>query len=106
MKNLKIVLLVILYMSQIAYGSSFTGVKGAKIYYKNQRIEAIDIHFHAADSWDQLGPLGQRFIKSKLPGFMPDFLKEISLKTAAGLIYNPYGLLGIKRQCLSSGLTY
>lgn len=84
----------------------FTGVYKKQAYFKNEKIEAIDIHFHAADSFDQMGDVAQEFIRSKLPGFLPDFLKNISLKAVTGMIYNPYGLYGIKKQCVNSGLSH
>jgi predicted TIM-barrel fold metal-dependent hydrolase len=86
--------------------SEFTGVKRKQIYFKDKKVEAIDIHFHAADSWNQLGKVGQKFIKNNLPNFLPDFLKSFSLKIATGMIYDPYGSFGIYKQCRNSGMTH
>jgi uncharacterized protein len=84
----------------------FTGVKRKNIYFEGTEVQGIDIHFHAADDWDQLGSVAQRFIQSKLPGFIPDFLKNFSLKALTGFIYNPYGMFGILRECNNSGFSY
>ena len=70
---------------------------------RGYRGSGIDIHFHAADSWDQLGSVAQDFIKEKIPNFLPGFLKNMSLKAATGIMYNPYGLFGILRECNNSG---
>lgn len=83
-----------------------TGVYKNKIYFKKAPLQAIDIHFHPADGWDQLGAVGKKFIKKNLPDFLPDFLKSISLRLATGVIYNPYGFWGIQKQCQNSGLAH
>lgn len=73
--------------------------------YRGQNLPAIDLHLHPG-SYDSLGPLGKAFILKNLPAFLPDFLKEWSLRTVASLVQNPYGaFIGIKNQCLESGLT-
>lgn len=84
----------------------FTGVKSRQIYYMDEKVKAIDIHFHAADSFDQLGPVAQKFIKENLPAFIPDFLKDFSLRATTGMIYNPFGLFGIQGECIGSGFSH
>lgn len=92
--------------STSSFGEEFTGSKNRQIFYQGKRLQAIDIHFHAADSFDQLGATGQKFIKENLPNFLPDFLKDFSLRATTGMIYNPFGLFGIQRECIGVGLTY
>jgi predicted TIM-barrel fold metal-dependent hydrolase len=73
------------------------------VVYQGQTIPATDLHLHPG-SYDSLGPLGKAFILKNLPGFLPDFLKDWSLRTVASLVQNPYGtFIGIKTQCLESG---
>lgn len=74
--------------------------------YRGQNLPAIDLHLHPG-SYDSLGPLGKAFILQNLPAFLPDFLKEWSLRRVASLVQNPYGaFIGIKTQCLESRLTF
>ena len=97
---------VSLFISSFAAGAGHTGVKKKTIYYEGTAVRGIDIHFHAADSWDQLGSVAQDFIKEKIPNFLPGFLKNMSLKAATGIMYNPYGLFGILRECNNSGFSH
>ena len=75
------------------------------IAYQDTVIEGIDLHMHPG-SYESLGPLGKAFILARLPEFLPDFLKDLSLRAAASLLQNPYGaFIGIKSQCIESGMS-
>ncbi len=82
------------------------GPAALAVEYKGQTLPAVDLHLHPG-SYESLGPLGRRFVLDRLPGFIPPFLRDVSLRVTASLIQNPYGAwVGIKNQCEESGLTH
>lgn len=87
-------------------GKEYTGVKNNTAYFKDLPLEVIDLHFHPSSGWDSVGPLGKKFILNELPGWLPGPLKKLGVKVASSLINSPYGFLGIKKECISSGITY
>lgn len=66
-------------------------------------IKAIDIHMHPG-SYETIGPLGKAFVLEALPPFIPAAVKEQILKTTSEQMLNPYGSMGIKKECEKAGL--
>lgn len=106
MRNRFSVLVTVLSLAFALPALSKTGVQNGKALYNDVKMEVIDLHFHPSAGWEQLGPLGREFIKKELPKWIPDFLKTFSLKTASKLINAPYGVMGIKKECINSGIAF
>lgn len=79
---------------------------GYAVEYQGKTLPAVDLHLHPG-SYDSLGPLGKAFVRDRLPGFIPPFLRDFSLRAIATLTQNPYGaFVGIKSQCIEAKMTY
>ena len=83
-----------------------TGVIENTAYYKNYPVHVVDLHFHPSDGWENVGPVGKRFILQELPSWLPTAVKTLGVKLASSLINSPYGQLGIKGECQRSGITF
>ncbi len=87
----------------MALAMSQTTIAAEKTYL-GMPVQAIDIHMHPG-TYATMGPLGKAFVKNVLPGFIPDFLKNISLNALSGFMLDPYGaFIGIKSECEKAGL--
>lgn len=81
-----------------------TAAAAAQPKYLGMPIKAIDVHMHPG-SYDTIGPLGKAFVLESLPKAIPDAVKEQILKTTSEQMLNPYGSMGIKKECEKAGLT-
>ncbi|MBC7532838.1 MAG: amidohydrolase [Oligoflexus sp.] len=72
--------------------------------YLGMPIKAVDIHMHPG-TYENMGPIGKKFVKSSLPDALPDFLKNSALSVVGNLMLDPYGaFIGIKGECEKAGL--
>jgi predicted TIM-barrel fold metal-dependent hydrolase len=63
------------------------------------KMPIVDVHMHTG-IFETMGPLGQKFLMSNLPAWIPDEFKRWSLSQVAKIVMVPYNpIMGIKAQC-------
>ncbi len=75
----------------------------ASLTYMGMPIQAIDMHMHPG-RYETIGPLGKAFVLNSLPKAIPDAVKEQILKTSSAETLDPYGSMGIKKECEKAGM--